>query len=255
MIKRITFTALPGLPLVEPGDSLVAIIVDGVNRAGIEVAAGDIFVLAQKIVSKSENRYVELRDITPSSRALELAQVVGKDPRHIELVLSESSEVVRIRKNVMIVAHRLGFVMANAGIDESNIVQRDGEKRVLLLPENPDASCEILRSGLCQAFGVDVGIVMNDSFGRPWRNGVVGVAIGSAGVPSLQNMIGAPDLFERPMQVTEIAIADELAAAASLVMGQGNEGQPIVHVRGFSSKAPVNSALALVRPKEQDMFR
>ncbi|MGL4560543.1 MAG: coenzyme F420-0:L-glutamate ligase [Afipia sp.] len=255
MIKSITYTALPGLPLVEPGDSLVSIIVDGVGRAGIDVATGDIFVLAQKIVSKAENRYVNLGDVFPSPRALELAKIVGKDPRHIEVVLSESSEVVRTRQNVMIVAHRLGFVMANAGIDESNIAQKDGEKRVLLLPENPDASCEALRSGLRQAFGVDVGIVMNDSFGRPWRNGVAGVAVGSAGVPSLQNMIGAPDLFERPMQVTEVAVADELAAAASLVMGQGNEGQPIVHVRGFSSKAAVNPASALVRPKERDMFR
>lgn len=255
MTSSITYTALPGLALVEPGDDLVAIIVDGVRRAGIEVSAGDIFVLAQKIVSKSENRYVELSSVTPSERALELAKVVGKDPRHIEVVLSESSEVVRTRQNVMIVAHRLGFVMANAGIDEFNIVNKDGEKRVLLLPENPDASCETLMAGLRQAFGVDVGVVMNDSFGRPWRNGVVGVAIGSAGVPSLQNMIGAPDLFNRPMQVTEIAIADELAAAASLVMGQGDEGQPVVHVRGFSSKAPVNSATALIRPKAQDMFR
>jgi coenzyme F420-0:L-glutamate ligase / coenzyme F420-1:gamma-L-glutamate ligase len=255
MIKSITYTALPGLPLVEPGDSLVAIIVDGVSRAGIEVAAGDIFVLAQKIVSKSENRYVELRNITPSSHALELAQIVGKDPRHIELVLSESSEVVRTRQNVMIVGHRLGFVMANAGIDESNIVQKGGEKRVLLLPENPDGSCAVLKAGLDDAFGVDVGVVVNDSFGRPWRNGVVGVAIGSAGVPSLQNMIGVPDLFDRPMQVTEVAIADELAAAASLVMGQGDEGQPVVHVRGFSSMAPINAASTLVRPKERDMFR
>jgi len=255
MVKSISYIALPGLPLVEPGDDLVAIIVDGVRRAAIEVAAGDVFVLAQKIVSKSENRYVDLREITPSSQALELAQIVGKDPRHIEVVLSESSEVVRTRQNVMIVAHRLGFVMANAGIDESNIVHNEGERRVLLLPENPDASCEGLKVGLDRAFGVDVGVIMNDSFGRPWRNGVVGVAIGSAGVPSLQNMIGAPDLFDRPMQVTEIAIADELAAAASLVMGQGDEGQPVVHVRGFHSQAPINAASALVRPKERDLFR
>lgn len=255
MVKSITYTALPQLPLVEPGDDLVAIIVDGVRRAAIDVAAGDIFVLAQKIVSKSENRYVDLRDITPSPRALELAQIVGKDPRHIEVVLSESSEVVRTRQNVMIVAHRLGFVMANAGIDESNIVHNDGERRVLLLPENPDASCELLKAGLDQAFGVEVGVIMNDSFGRPWRNGVTGVAIGSAGVPSLHNMIGAPDMFDRPMQVTEIALADELAAAASLVMGQAAEGLPVVHVCGFHSDAPVNAASTLVRPKERDMFR
>lgn len=169
-------------------------------------------------------------------------------------MLSESSEVVRTRKNAMIVAHRLGFVMANAGIDESNI-QQDRGHRVLLLPENPDASCQNLKIELDRRFDVSVGVIMNDSFGRPWRNGVVGVALGSAGIPSLQSMIGEPDLFGRPMEVTEIAIADELAAAASLAMGQAAEGQPIVHVRGFSSSAPVNAPSVLVRPKEQDMFR
>ena len=254
MARSITYTALPDVPLIQPGDDLIRVIADGVARAGIEVVAGDVFVLAQKIVSKSENRYVYLDNVVPSVRALELAKTVGKDPRHIEIVLSESTEVVRTRKNVMIVAHRLGFVMANAGIDESNIEQDRGH-RVLLLPENPDASCEQLKAGLDRRFGVKVGIVMNDSFGRPWRNGVVGVAVGSAGVPSLQSMIGEPDLFSRPMQVTEIAIADELAAAASLVMGQAAEGQPIVHVRGFSSSAPANRASALVRPREQDLFR
>jgi coenzyme F420-0:L-glutamate ligase/coenzyme F420-1:gamma-L-glutamate ligase len=254
MAKSITYTALPDVPLVQPGDDLVQIIADGVVRAGIKVITGDVFVLAQKIVSKSENRYVYLDDVVPSARALELAKTVGKDPRHIEVVLSESSEVVRTRRNVMIVAHRLGFVMANAGIDESNIEQGRGH-RVLLLPENPDASCQNLKIELDRRFGVSVGVVMNDSFGRPWRNGVVGVALGSAGIPSLRSMIGEPDLFGRPMEVTEIAIADELSAAASLVMGQAAEGQPIVHIRGFLSSAPVNATSALVRPKEQDMFR
>ena len=255
MINSVTYTALPGLPLVAPGDDLVAIIGEGVRRAGIAVAAGDVFVIAQKIVSKAENRYVDLASVTPSPRALELAKIVGKDPRHIEVVLSESTEVVRCRQNVMIVAHRLGFVMANAGIDESNIAHVEGEARILLLPENPDASSERLRRGFQAAFGVDVSVIINDSFGRPWRNGVVGVAIGSAGVPSLRSMIGEPDLFDRAMRVTEIALADELAAAASLVMGQGAEGQPVVHVRGFKSTAPQRPASALVRPREQDMFR
>lgn len=255
MASSITYTALPGLPLVEPGDDLVAMIVEGVRRAGLAVAAGDVFVLAQKIVSKAENRYVDLADVTPSAQALELAKVVGKDPRHIEVVLSESTEVVRCRQNVMIVAHRLGFVMANAGIDESNIAHADGKARVLLLPEDPDASSERLRQGLRDAFGVDVGVIINDSFGRPWRNGVVGVAIGSAGVASLRSMIGEPDLFDRAMRITEIAVADELAAAASLVMGQGAEGQPVVHVRGFANVAPPQPASVLVRPREQDLFR
>lgn len=255
MASSITYTALPGLPLVEPGDDLVAMIVEGVCRAGLAVATGDVFVLAQKIVSKAENRYVDLADVTPSARALELAKVVGKDPRHIEVVLAESTEVVRCRQNVMIVAHRLGFVMANAGIDESNIAHADGKARVLLLPQDPDASSERLRQGLRDAFGVEVGVVINDSFGRPWRNGVVGVAIGSAGVASLRSMIGEPDLFDRAMRITEIAVADELAAAASLVMGQGAEGQPVVHVRGFDCSAPPQPASVLVRPREQDLFR
>ncbi len=255
MVSSITYTALPGLPLVEPGDDLVAIVVEGVHRAGLRVADGDLFVVAQKIVSKAENRYVDLAGISPSGRALELAGVVGKDPRYIEAVLSESADVVRYARNVMIVAHRLGFVMANAGIDESNIIHAEGGSWVLLLPKDPDASSKKLRRGLGAVFGVDVGIIINDSFGRPWRNGVVGVAIGSAGVPSLRSMIGEPDLFDRAMSMTEIAIADELAAAASLVMGQCAEGQPVVHVRGFSSPAPPCPASALVRPREQDLFR
>jgi coenzyme F420-0:L-glutamate ligase/coenzyme F420-1:gamma-L-glutamate ligase len=255
MINSVTYTALPGLPLVAPGDDLVAIIGEGLRQADIEVSAGDIFVIAQKIVSKAENRYVDLASVTPSARAFELAKTVGKDPRHIEVVLSESTEVVRCRQNVMIVAHRLGFVMANAGIDESNIAHAEGEARVLLLPENPDASSEQLRRGLRERFGADVGIVINDSFGRPWRNGVVGIAIGSAGIPSLRSMIGESDLFDRAMRITEVAVADELAAAASLVMGQGAEGQPVVHVRGFRSAAKPCPASALVRPREQDMFR
>lgn len=255
MSTRMTYTAVPDLPLVEPGDDLVEMIVGGVRRAGIVVAEGDIFVLAQKIVSKSEGRYVDLGSVVPSARALELAKTVGKDPRHIEVVLSESTDVVRCRQNVMIVEHRLGFVMANAGIDESNIEHAADTPRVLLLPEDPDASCERLKQGFERAFGCRVGVLMNDSFGRPWRNGVVGVAIGSAGVPSLHDMIGAPDLFGRAMRVTEIAVADELAAAASLVMGQGDESQPVVHISGFKSRAPVNPVSSLVRPREKDMFR
>lgn len=254
MVRSITCTALPGIPLVGPGDDLLEIIVDGVAQAGIEVVAGDIFVIAQKVVSKSENRYICLDDVTPSKRALELAETVGKDPRHIEVVLSELREVIRARQNVMIVAHRLGFVMANAGIDELNIRQ-DRDHRVLLLPEDPDASCSALKTALDRRYGVNTGVIINDSFGRPWRNGVVGVALGSAGLPALQSMIGEPDLFGRPMAVTEIAVADELAAAASLVMGQAAEGQPVVHVRGFSSEAPVSNGSSLIRPKERDLFR
>jgi coenzyme F420-0:L-glutamate ligase / coenzyme F420-1:gamma-L-glutamate ligase len=255
MTTSITYTALPNIPLVQPGDDVGGIIRAGLAAARIALQSEDVIVIAQKIISKSENRYVDLAKVTPSVRAEELAEVIGKDPRHIEIVLSESSELLRYRKNVMIVAHRLGFVMANAGIDESNIEHADGPGRVLLLPADPDKSCREIKRRLDREFSASVGVIINDSFGRPWRNGVVGVALGSAGISSLQNLIGSPDLFGRPMKVTEVAVADELAAAASLVMGQGAEGLPIVHVRGFKNRGPENDGSALIRPKDIDMFR
>lgn len=254
MARSITYTALPNIPLVGPGDDLSMIIKAGLAEAALALQDGDVIVLAQKIVSKSENRYVDLATVIPSPRAKELAAVTGKDPRHLEVVLRESSEVLRAKPNVIIVAHRLGFVMANAGIDESNIMQ-DGGHRVLLLPEDPNRSCQQLKRRLEGGTSVSIGVVMNDSFGRAWRNGVVGVAIGTAGIASLHSMIGKPDLFGRPMMVTEIAVADELAAAASLLMGQGREGTPVVHVRGFMNPSEPSDASTLIRAKATDMFR
>jgi coenzyme F420-0:L-glutamate ligase/coenzyme F420-1:gamma-L-glutamate ligase len=227
----------------------------GLERGNIVLHDEDVLVIAQKIISKAENRYVDLAQVVPSARALELAKVIGKDPRHITTVLSESSELLRYRQNVMIVAHRLGFVMANAGVDESNIGNGDGSGRVLLLPIDPDKSCADIKQRLDTQFSVSIGVIINDSFGRPWRNGVVGVALGAAGIPSLESLVGSPDLFGRPMKVTEVAVADELAAAASLLMGQGAEGTPIIHVRGFKNRAPENNAASLIRPKDRDMFR
>jgi coenzyme F420-0:L-glutamate ligase/coenzyme F420-1:gamma-L-glutamate ligase len=255
MTRSITYTALPNIPLVQPGDDVCAIIKAGLVDAEITLRSGDVIVIAQKIISKAENRYVDLADFVPSAQAVELAAVTGKDARHIEAVLAESSEVLRVKKNVMVVAHRLGFVMANAGIDESNIAHADGPGQVLLLPVDPDKSCQEIKQVLDRDFAVSVGVIINDSFGRAWRNGVVGVALGAAGISSLQNLVGSPDLFGRAMKVTEVAIGDELAAAASLVMGQGAEGLPIVHVRGFQNRAPENDASALIRPKHMDMFR
>lgn len=255
MATSITYTALSDIPLVQPGDDVFQVIKAGLEREGIALQDGDIIVIAQKIVSKAENRYVELSTVVPSARALELAKLIGKDPRHIETVLSESSELLRYRQNVMIMVHRLGFVMANAGIDESNIGNAQSADRVLLLPTDPDKTCAALKRQLDAEFSVSIGVIINDSFGRPWRNGVVGVALGAAGLPALESLIGSPDLFGRPMKVTEVAVADELAAAASLVMGQGAEGLPVVHVRGFKSHAPENNAAALCRPKDRDMFR
>jgi coenzyme F420-0:L-glutamate ligase/coenzyme F420-1:gamma-L-glutamate ligase len=250
--RTVTYTALSGIPLIEPDDDLATIIVDAVEAADIIPQPGDTLVIAQKIVSKAEGRYVDLAEITPTACALELAAVTHKDPRLVEVILAESTEVLRQHKDILIVAHRLGFVMANAGVDQSNI---EGSDRVLLLPENPDASCIALKAAFDRTFGVDVAVVINDSFGRAWRNGVVGVALGAAGLPALHNMIGAPDLFGRPMRVTEVAIADELASAASLLMGQADEGTPVVHVRGLRWNAAPANAAALIRPKHMDLFR
>jgi coenzyme F420-0:L-glutamate ligase / coenzyme F420-1:gamma-L-glutamate ligase len=251
----VTLTAIPGIPLIEPGDDLAAILAAALREAGLALQDKDVLVVAQKIVSKAGGRYVELDAVRPSPRARELAAEIGKDPRHVEVVLAQSAEVVRHREGLLITEHRLGFVMANAGVDQSNIEHGQGRERVLLLPEDPDGACAALKAELDEAFEVDVGIVINDSFGRPWRNGVAGVAIGAAGIPSLKNLIGAPDLFGRPLRVTEIAFADEVAAAASMLMGQGAEGLPVVHVRGLRWSEPPVPAKDLIRPKHRDLFR
>jgi coenzyme F420-0:L-glutamate ligase/coenzyme F420-1:gamma-L-glutamate ligase len=253
--RRVEYLALPGIRHVEPGDDLAAFIRRALASAELELEHNDILVIAQKIVSKSEGRYVRLGDVQPSPAARELAEQIGKDARFVEVVLSESDEVVKCRPNVVIAAHRLGFVMANAGIDQSNIEHRDGEERVLLLPKDPDATARKLKSSLEGTSGFNLGVIINDSFGRPWRNGVVGVALGAAGVPSLMSQIGVPDMFGRAMRVTEIAIADEIASAASLLMGQAGQGLPVILVRGLKLDGPDSPAANLVRPKSQDMFR
>ncbi len=251
----VALTALPDFPMVAPGDDLAGLLIDSLERAAITPRDKDVVVLAQKIVSKAEGRYVRLRDIAPSRRALGLAAETGKDARMVELILSESRAVVKYGPGVLIVEHRLGLVMANAGIDQSNIEHPDGDERALLLPVDPDASCAQLKARLDAAFDVDLAVVINDSFGRPWRQGVTGVAIGAAGLPALLNLVGAPDLFGRAMRVTEIAVADEIAAAASLVMGQTDAGRPVVHLRGVQWDAPARPAADLLRPRQQDMFR
>lgn len=253
--STVTLTAVPGLPLVKPGDDLCGLLIAAIDQADIAPRSQDVLVIAQKIVSKAEDRYVDLADIVPSARARELAADVDKDPRLIEVILSESEQVVRYKKGVLIVAHRLGFVMANAGVDQSNIERVDGHERVLILPANPDASCTAIKARLDTHYGVELGIVINDSFGRPWRNGVVGVALGASGIPALLDLVGQPDLFGRPLRVTEVAVADEIAAAASLLMGQARESRPVVHVRGLTWTTAASGAAALVRPRERDLFR
>lgn len=253
-MRSLSLHAIPGLPLVEPGDDLAALIAAALRKAVTDLRDGDVVVIAQKIVSKAEGLYVNLADVEPSDEAHALAAKLGKDPRHVEVVMRESQEIVKVGPNVIVAAHRLGFVMANAGIDESNIAHEDGA-RVLLLPRDPDGSAALIKERLESAFGVACGVVINDSFGRPWRNGVVGVALGAAGVPALVDRVGAEDLFGRKLKVTEIAVADEIAAAASLLMGQADEGLPVVLVRGLQIAAPVRPAASLIRAKERDMFR
>ena len=247
--------AIPGIPMVAPGDDLASLISEGFSRGGLTPRAGDVLVLAQKIVSKAEGRGVDLASVVPSARAVTLAEKVQKDPRLVELILSESVRVVRSRPNVLIVEHRRGFVMANAGIDQSNVGPTDGVQRALLLPVDPDGSAEALRARLSTQYGVLLAVVIIDSFGRAWRRGTVGVAIGAAGLPALLDLRGNPDLFGRALQVSISGFADEIAAAASLVMGQGDEAQPVVLVRGLTWSAPANPAAELLRPAAEDMFR
>jgi len=254
MTGRLQIFAVPGLPMVQPGDDLPALIAAGLERGGESLIDRDVGVVAQKIVSKSEGRSVDLATVTASPRALELAAEVGKDPRIVEVVLSESTRVVRRRPNLMIMQHRLGFVMANAGVDQSNVAPADGVHRALLLPWDPDGSAEVIRAALAARFAAKVGVVISDSFGRPWRRGTAGVAIGAAGLPSLIDLRGKPDLFGRILEVSIVGFADEIAAAASLLQGQAAEGQPVVVVRGLEWSAPDAPVAELVRPPEEDLF-
>ena len=247
--------ALDGIPMVRPGDDLATLIADGVEASGRVLANGDVVVIAQKIVSKAEGRYAELGEVTPSTRARELAQQCDKDPRLVELILSESQEVLRWRSGVLIVVHRLGVVLANAGIDRSNVEPDGDAERVLLLPLDPDATCAQLRQALGQRTGAEVAVIINDSVGRAWRSGTVGIALGAAGLPVLDDQRQRPDLFGRPLDVSIEAVADELAAAASLVQGQADEGRPVVVIRGVARSGPATPATALVRPKAEDLFR
>lgn len=248
-------TALAGVPMVRPGDDLAAIVLSALAASDIALQDGDVLVLAQKIVSKAQGRFVRLADVVASPRAVELALETGKRAELVELVLRESTEVVRHRRDVLIVAHRLGLVMANAGIDQSNVEQGGVDDIALLLPQDPDGTCADLREALRAATGASVGVVINDSHGRAFRNGTVGVAIGAAGIAALADLRGAPDLYARRLQSTEVGLADEIASAASLLMGQAAEGRPIVLARGLANAPGSGRAADLVRRREIDLFR
>jgi coenzyme F420-0:L-glutamate ligase/coenzyme F420-1:gamma-L-glutamate ligase len=263
----LVLTPLSDIPLIRQGDSLADILVQALHTSVIPLQDDDILVLAQKIVSKAEGRMVNLITVTPSDKALELAQRTEKDPRIIELILRESREVLRAQPGVIIVEHKLGFVCANAGIDHSNVSplelsegsepfgRLNSEDWVLLLPENPDRSAEQIRQGVEAVTGAKIGVLIIDSHGRAWRNGTVGATIGLSGMPGLVDLRGQPDLFDFRLRITQVGAADELAAAASLVMGQAAEGTPVIHVRGFPYSLREGSLKELLRPKEQDMFR
>ena len=255
MTASLQLIAVPGIPLVKPGDDLVGLIVAGMAGAGLVLQDHDVVVIAQKIVSKAEGRFVDLATVIPSPRAEALAREVQKDARLVELILSESRRVVRSGKDVLIVEHRLGFVMANAGVDQSNVAEPGDQQLVLMLPQDPDGSAARLQNEFGRRSGCEVGIVINDSFGRPWRLGTVGVAIGCAGLPALLDLRGHPDLFGRSLQVTVVAYADEIAAAASLLMGQADEARPVVIVRGLPRHDRRLPASSLIRPTEEDLFR
>jgi coenzyme F420-0:L-glutamate ligase / coenzyme F420-1:gamma-L-glutamate ligase len=252
--SRAQLLALGGIPVVQPGDDLAAIIADALEREGVRLQGGDVLVVAQKIVSKAEERFVALATVTPSARATEIARETGKDPRLVEVILSESKRVVRTRRDLIIVEHRLGIVLANAGVDQSNIGS-EGSDRVLLLPHDPDASARALRAALAARYGYDIAVVVNDSVGRAWRRGTVGIALGAAGLPSLLDLRGQPDMFGRQLRSSIVGLADEIAAAASLIMGQADEGRPVVLIRGLSLPRDDAPAQTLVRPEQEDLFR
>ncbi|MFQ5859520.1 MAG: coenzyme F420-0:L-glutamate ligase [Anaerolineae bacterium] len=281
-LPQITITAVPNIPLIQEGDDLPAIILDRMEMAGLGLQDGDVLVIAQKIVSKAEGRLVHLDTVRPSPPAQEIAEQTGKDPRLVEVILSDTREISRMRKGLLIVENNLGLISANAGVDRSNVAppeeRRSGgaeERRsrgdshlctpaplhprsewVAQLPVDPDASARVIRRRLMAASGKEVAVIINDTHGRPWRIGAVGVAIGVAGIEPVEDLRGQPDLFGHTLETTQVGLADQVAAAASLIMGQADEGRPVVLLRGlaYTLKDDVSSR-ELLRPKEQDLYR
>ncbi|GIK58496.1 MAG: coenzyme F420-0:L-glutamate ligase [Chloroflexi bacterium] len=254
-MPELRFMSIPHIPHVQPGDNLAELLLTALQQANIELQNGDVLAIAQKIVSKAEGRLVNLGTVTPGAQAQIVAGHTGKDSRVVELILQESEEISRMRPGVLIVRHRLGFTSANAGIDRSNVAQSGADETVLLLPEDPDASAARICQHLQEYFQVQLGVVITDSHGRPFRLGTVGVAIGVAGMPALWNRRGELDLYGYALQHTDVAVADEVAAAAGLLMGQAAEGSPAIVVRGLQLPAGDGKATDLIRPKELDLYR
>lgn len=249
----LSFFPIPGIPEIEPGTDLAAVLIERIAAAGLTPEAGDIVAIAQKIVSKAEDRFIDLHDIEPSAQACALAYARDKDPRLAELILRESTRIVRDTPLVLIVEHRLGIVLANAGIDRSNVGGNDDI--VLLLPEDPDASAAALRARLEAHFGLALGIIITDSVGRPWRVGTTGVAIGCAGVEAMNDLRGERDTYGRVLQVAEVASADCIAGAAGLIMGEGSEAIPAVICRGLGAGESDQTARNILRPNNENLFQ
>jgi len=255
--KQLTYFALQEIPQIRAGDNLAEIITAAIGANGLFLQDGDILILAQKIVSKAEGRLVNLTTVQPSAKAIELAEDLGKRPELVELILQESNEVLRTRPGTIIVEHKSGFICANAGIDHSNVKGTWGkdEDWVLLLPEDSDLSAAMIRAELEVLSGARLGVIIIDSHGRAWRNGVLGTTIGASGLPALLDMRGEEDMYHYQLRVTTIATADELAAGGSLMMGQAGEGTPVVLARGFPYPLREGNAKELIRKKENDLFR
>lgn len=254
MATQFTVTGVEGVPLVGAGDDLADLLISALEKQDLRPAKDDILVVAQKVVSKAEGRFLDLSSLEPSVMAVKLARETGKEPHHIEAILRESNEVVRSKPGVIVVEHRLGHVLANAGIDRSNVDGMGNDDTVLLLPEDPDASAARLKELFDAHWNTDIGVIIADSVGRAWRLGTVGIAIGVAGLAALDDQRGDPDLFARPLEDTITGHADAIASAATLVMGEGAQATPAALVSGVK-RGEASTANSIVRPKSEDMFR
>jgi len=252
-LPKIEIFPIPGIPIIRDGDDLGEIICKCTNNAGIIIQKEDIIVIAHAIVSRAEGRLVDLRTVTPSEFAQTIADQCDKDPKHVEVILSQAKSIVRMKDGILIIESKTpaGWVMANAGVDQSNSL---GENYALLLPENSDRSAEKIRKKIQKEFGVDVAVIVTDTFGRALRSGAVNVAIGTSGIKPIINLSGVKDLFGYTLKTTQIGVADELASAAELIMGQSSEGFPVIIIRGYSFQKGTESALLLARPRENALF-
>ena len=252
--NKLEVIALNNVPSIKENDDIAKIIIDNSREDNLEIQKNDIVVIAQKIISKSEGRLIDLQTVFPSDQAKEIAKQASKDARLVELIIQESNEIIRIQNGVIIVEHNLGHILANAGIDQSNIENGDGH--VLLLPKNPNKSADQIRRDLELSLGVKVGVIITDSMGRAWRLGTTGHAIGSSGVKTIIDLRGkSKDLFGRELKTTVIGFADQIASAAALVTGESNEGKPVAIVRGIDMPSDSDNVNDLIRPKKEDLFR